>query len=115
MDGIAPGNEVTFEIEGQLAGQITNVGGDQNTFVGDSESGSAVFGRIVALLGLIVAVAGLGFLVAGGVKTAGAVSPAPPDWSAYRDYVAIEPLTAGLILLVIGIVVGKIGRVFARR
>jgi hypothetical protein len=46
MDGMGS----AFEIEGQLAGQITNVGGDQNTFVRDSESGGSVFGRVVALL-----------------------------------------------------------------
>lgn len=48
MDGMGSG--VTFEIEGHLAGQITNVGGDQNTFVRDSESGGSVFGRVVAVL-----------------------------------------------------------------
>jgi hypothetical protein len=46
-DGMAPGNEVTFEIDGQLAGQITNVGGGQNTFLHDSDSGGSVFGRVV--------------------------------------------------------------------
>ena len=67
MAGTAQGKagEVTFEIEGQLAGQITNVGGDQTTFVGDGQTGGAVFGRVVALLGLIVSVAGLAFLVVG--------------------------------------------------
>jgi hypothetical protein len=104
--------EVTFEIEGQLAGQITNVGGDQNTFLDESQCGS-VFGRAIALLGLIVSLAGLAFLVVGGIETAKALPP--PDWAAYRDYVATERLTVALILIVIGIVVGKIERVFARR
>jgi hypothetical protein len=118
MAGTAQGNaggEVTFEIEGQLAGQITNVGGDQNTFFGDGQTAGAVFGRVVALLGLIVSVAGLAFLVVGGVETGRAVAATPPDWADYKDYVATERLTVGLILIVVGIVVGKIGRVFARR
>lgn len=118
MTGTAHGNaggEVTFEIEGQLAGQITNVGGDQNTFVGDGQTRGAVFGRVIALLGLIVSIAGLVFLVVGGVETGRAAAATPPDWADYKDYVATESLTVGLILLVIGIVVGRIGRVFARR
>ena len=109
------GGEVTFEIEGQLAAQITNVGGDQNTFLGEGQTPGALFGRVVALLGLIVACAGLGFLVVGGVKTGRAAAATPAHWTAWRDYVATQQLTVGLILIVVGIVVGKIGRVFARR
>ena len=107
------GGEVTFEIEGQLAGQVTNVGGDQNTFLGEGEAGS-VFGRTIAVLGLIVSVVGLGFLVVGGIQTGRAMIPAPPDWADYKSYVAMDRLTVGLILIVVGIVVGKVGRLFAR-
>jgi hypothetical protein len=118
MQGTAQGKaggEVTFEIEGQLAGQITNVGGDQNTFLGEGRTAGATFGRIIAVLGLIVSVAGLGFLVVGGIETARAMVPAPPDWADYKDYVATDRLTVGLILVAVGIIVGKIGRLFARR
>jgi F0F1-type ATP synthase membrane subunit c/vacuolar-type H+-ATPase subunit K len=108
------GREVTFEIEGQLAGQVTNVGGDQNTFLGEGQVGS-VFGRTIAVLGLIVSVAGLGFLVVGGIETGRAMIPAPPDWADYKSYVAMDRLTVGLTLIVVGIVVGKVGRLFARR
>jgi hypothetical protein len=115
MEGTAPGKDVTFEMEGQLAGQITNVGGDQNTFFGEGRTAGAAFGHVVALLGLIVSLAGLGFLVAAGVKTGRAVAATPPDWTAWEDYVATKWLSVALILIVVGIVVGKIGRVFARR
>lgn len=115
MESTAQGKEVTFEIEGQLAGQITNVGGDQNTFLGEGKTAGAVFGRTIAVLGLIVSVAGLGFLVVGGIQTGRAMIPAPPNWADYKSYVATERLTVGLILIVLGIVVGKIGRLFARR
>ena len=109
------GQKVAFEIEGQLAGQITNVGGDQNTFLGETDTRGPAFGRAIALLGLIVSLTGLGFLVLAGVKTADAVMPAPPDWSNYQDYVATKWLSVALILIVVGIVVGKIGRLLARR
>jgi hypothetical protein len=118
MEGTAQGKtggEVTFEIEGQLAGKITNVGGDQNTFLGEAHSRGAVFGRVVALFGLTLSLVGLGSLVLAGVKTADAVMPAPPDWSDYQDYVATRWLSVALILIVVGVVVGKIGRLLTRR
>lgn len=105
--------EVTFEIDGQLAGAITNVGGDQNTFLGENTPSSAIFGRAIAVIGLIASVTGLVFLIVGGIETGRALPPA--DWAAYQDYVATNRLTAGLVLIVAGIVVGKIGRLFARR
>ena len=88
--------EVTFEIDGQLAGAITNVGGDQNMFLHDATSRSAAVGRAVAVIGLIVSITGLGFLILGGVETSRALPPA--DWATYNDYVATNLLTVAVIL-----------------
>jgi hypothetical protein len=105
--------EVTFEIDRQLAGAITNVGGDQNTFLGDTDGRGAVIARAIATVGLMISVTGLGFLVVGGIETGRALPP--PDWAQYNDYVATNRLTVAVILIVAGIVIGKIGRLFARR
>jgi hypothetical protein len=105
--------EVTFEIDRQLAGAITNVGGDQNTFLGETQSRGVAIARAIATLGLITSVTGFGFLIVGGVETARVLPP--PDWAQYNDYVATNRLTVAAILIVAGIVVGKIGRLFARR
>lgn len=105
--------EVTFEIDRQLAGAITNVGGDQNTFLSDTPGRRPTVGRAIALIGLVTCVTGLAFLIVGGVETGRALPPA--KWAAYDDYVATNRLTVALILIVAGIVVGKIGRLFARR
>jgi hypothetical protein len=104
--------EVRFEIEGQAAAEITNVGGDVYNMSEARRRGAAV-GRGLALAGLLVGLAGLGSLILAGVKT-GQVLP-PDDWAAYEDYVAMTWAVAGVILVVAGIVVGKIGRVLASR
>jgi hypothetical protein len=104
--------EVRFEIEGQAAAEITNVGGDHNVYMEGRRRGAAV-GRAIALLGLLTAVAGLAVLAVGGIQTGQALPP--EDWAAYQDYVEMTPVVTGAILAMAGIVVGKIGRVLAGR
>jgi hypothetical protein len=104
--------EVTFDIEGQAAAEIVNVGGDHNVYMSEAQR-RAVAGRVIALTGLLVSLSGLAFLVVAGLKTARALPP--DDWADYTTYVGIRWLVIAAILIFAGIVVGKIGRVFARR
>jgi len=105
--------EVTFDIEGQAAAEIVNVGGDHNVYTNESRRRAAAVGRAIALTGLLVSLTGLAFLVVAGLETARALPP--NDWADYTSYVAIRTLVIASILIVAGIAVGKAGRVYARR
>jgi|SRR5262245_2857632 len=105
--------EVTYDIEGQAAEEIVNVGGDHNVYMNEARRRAAAVGRAVALTGLVVSLTGLAFLVVAGLETARALPP--NDWADYTSYVAIRTLVIASILIVAGMAVGKAGRVYARR
>jgi|RhiMetdeSRZDD1v2_1073273.scaffolds.fasta_scaffold334322_2 hypothetical protein len=105
--------EVAFEIEGQAAAEIVNVGGDHNVYMNEARRRAVAIGRAIALTGLLVSLTGLAFLVVAGLETGRALPP--DDWADYTSYVAIRTLVIASVLIVAGIVVGKVGRVFARR
>ena len=105
--------EVTFEIETQAAAAITNVGGDQTVYAGERRSPVP---RLVSLLGLKLALAGLGVLVLTGIRTANTLLASdfwPSDPAYYTDAVA-GTWRPAVILLVAGIVLSKVGRVLGR-
>jgi hypothetical protein len=98
-----------FQVPSQSGGAINNVGGD--LYVGDGRRRSASVGRVVAALGLGLFFAGL-FLVG----AAGMAVYNHTDWSADVIDVAVPgyAMHAG-VLVVAGIVLNRVGRLFAGR
>jgi hypothetical protein len=106
---------VSFEVDNQSAGTISNIGGDQTVQVGDGQSTSRTVGRWTAAAGLAVLLAGVGLLIATIVQTVQSLLPMPP-WpeDPYTQYVASTWLPA-VILLGAGTVLVRFGRLFASR
>ena len=105
--------EVTFDIESQAAAAITNIGGNQTVYAGEKRSPVP---RLVAVLGLLLSLTGLGLLVLTGIRTADALLASnfwPSDPAYYTDAVA-GTWPPAVVLLVAGIVVSRIGRVLGR-
>jgi hypothetical protein len=105
--------EVTFEIETQAAAAITNIGGDQTVYAGERRSPVP---RLGSVLGLLLSVAGLAVLVLTGIRTADTLLASnfwPPEPAYYADAVA-GTWQPAVILLVVGIVLSKVGRVLGR-
>ena len=77
--------EVTFDIESQAAAAITNIGGNQTVYAGEKRSPVP---RLVALIGLLLSLTGLGLLVLTGIRTADALLASnfwPSDPAYYTD------------------------------
>jgi hypothetical protein len=106
-----------FEIETQSATTISNVGGDQNLYLDDLRRRAAAIGRAAAALGLALCFGGIGLLVASIVLSTqkvlsdlnggGITSP-------YTHYVSGLWLPT-VILLAVGIVLVRFGRLYASR
>ena len=106
-----------FEIETQSATTISNVGGDQNVFLDDLRRRAAAIGRGAAALGLALCFGGIALLVATIVLStqkvlhdlngSGITSP-------YTHYASGLWLPA-VILLAVGIVLVRFGRLYASR
>ena len=105
--------EVTFDIETQAAAAITNIGGDQTVYAGERRSPVP---RLIAVLGLVLSLAGVGLLVLTGTRTADTLLASnfwPSDPAYYTDAVA-GTWPPAAVLLVAGIVVSRVGRVLGR-
>ena len=105
--------EATFDIETQAAAAITNIGGDQTVYAGERRSPVP---RVVSVLGLLVSLVGLGLLVLTGIRTADtllALNFWPPS-PAYYTAALPDTWKPAVILLVVGIVLSKAGRVLGR-
>ena len=105
--------EATFDIETQAAAAITNIGGDQTVYAGERRS---PIPRVVSVLGLLVSLVGLGLLVLTGIRTADtllALNFWPPS-PAYYTAALPDTWKPAVILLVVGIVLSKAGRVLGR-
>ena len=105
--------EVTFDIETQAAAAITNIGGDQTVYAGEQRS---PIPRIVSVIGLVASLSGLGLLVLTGIETANTLLAAdewPSNWHYYTGAVA-ETWLPAVILLVLGIVLSRLGRILRR-
>jgi hypothetical protein len=98
-----------FEVPSQTGGSIANVGG--NLYVGGERARSVTIGRCVAALGLALAIAALLLL-----GFAGAAVYRDTDWTA----AVVAPVLPGYtvpaaVLLGVGIVLNRFGRIFAGR
>ena len=112
MEGTTP----LFEIETQSATTISNVGGDQNVFLDDLHRRAAI-ARAAAALGLALCFGGIGLLVTSIVLSTqkvlhdlnggGITSP-------YTHYASGLWLPT-VILLAVGIVLVRFGRLYASR
>jgi hypothetical protein len=105
--------EATFDIETQAAAAITNIGGDQTVYAGERRSPVP---RLVSVLGLLLSLSGLGLLVLTGIRTADtllALNYWPPS-PLYYSAALPDTWLPAVILLVVGIVISKVGRVLGR-
>jgi hypothetical protein len=106
--------EATFDIETQAAAAITNIGGDQTVYAGERRSPVP---RLVSVLGLLLSLSGLGLLVLTGIRTAEtllALNFWPPS-PLYYTAALPDTWKPAVILLVVGIVLSKVGRVIGRQ
>ena len=106
-------DEVTYDIESQAAAAITNIGGDQTVYAGERRS---PIPRLLSLAGLTLSLTALGLLVYTGIETANellADDSWPSDPGYYTDAIA-GTWQPGVILLVAGIVLSRVGRVLGR-
>jgi hypothetical protein len=105
----------SFQIESQSAAAISNVGGDQNVYFDGKRSRVAVVARAVAAIGLASLFAGLGLLVVTIVQTTQKVLDDVHHLSApYTHYVGGMWLPT-VVLLSVGLVLTKFGRLLASR
>jgi hypothetical protein len=105
--------EATFDVETQAAAAITNVGGNQTVYAGERRSRIP---RIVSVIGLLVSLSGLGLLVLTGVRTANTLLEADFWPLNGHYYTAAVPSTwlPALILVGVGLVLARLGRVLGR-
>jgi hypothetical protein len=108
--------EPAFDIESQLAQNISNIGGNQTINYGD-RTRAARIGTVMAVLGLLLSLAGLALLVAVAVTTTQSVLDALHDGAVetpYTQYLASGwPVAVGL--LVGGVVVNRFARIVVGR
>jgi hypothetical protein len=108
--------EPAFEIESQLAQNISNIGGNQTVHYGD-RSRAARVGRLVAVVGLLLSLAGLALLVGVAVTTTRSVLDAVDGGGVdtpYTQYLASGwPVAVGV--LVGGLVVNRFARIVLGR
>jgi hypothetical protein len=108
--------EPTFDIDGQLAQNISNVGGNQTIYYGD-RSRAARIGKVMAVLGLLLSLAGLALLLAVAVTTTHGVLDAVHGagvQTPYTQYLASGwPEAVGLV--VGGFVVNRFARILVGR
>jgi hypothetical protein len=104
--------EPAFDIDGQLAQNISNIGGNQTIYYGDRRRAAHV-GKVTAVLGLLLSLAGLALLVAVAVTTTHSVLDAVHGGGVetpYTQYLASGwPVAVGL--LVGGFVVNRFARI----
>ena len=106
-------DEVSFDIETQAAAAITNIGGDQTVYAGEPRSRVP---RGVSVVGLLLSLSGLGLLVLTAIRTGQTLQVNdfwPSDASYYTEAIAGTWVPA-VILLVVGIVLSRVGRVLRR-
>jgi uncharacterized membrane protein YidH (DUF202 family) len=106
----------TFEVDKQLANTISNIGGNQAIYYGD-RSPTARIGKVLAVLGLVLCLAGLALFVAVGVATTQNVLDAVHNGAArtpYTQYVA-SGWSAAIALLVGGFVINRFARILTGR
>jgi hypothetical protein len=106
-----------FEIETQSATTISNVGGDQNVYLDAARRRAAAIGRAAAAVGLVLCFGGIGLLVATIVQTTQGVLDdlhGSGIDSPYTQYVSGLWLPT-VVLLVVGIVLVRFGRLYASR
>jgi hypothetical protein len=108
--------EPAFDIESQLAQNISNIGGNQTIHYGD-RTRAARIGNVMAVLGLLLSFAGLALLVAVAVRTTQSVLDAVHAGGVgtpYTQYlVSGWPVAVGL--LVGGFVVNRFARIIVGR
>jgi hypothetical protein len=108
--------EPAFDIESQLAQTISNVGGNQTINYGGSGRAARV-GKVVAVLGLLLSLAGLALLVAVAATTAQSVLDAVHSGGVEAPYTQYLdsgwPIAVGL--LVGGLVVNRFARIIIGR
>lgn len=104
-----------FDVETQSAASISNVGGNQNVYLDGERSRAAALGRAGAAIGLAALFSGLGLLVATIVRTTqGVLGDVHHLSGPYTQYVSDLWLPA-VLLLAIGVVLVRFGRLFANR
>ena len=115
MRQIAQAADVKFDVDQQTAASIYNVGGDQTVNISGPDGGRiATIGRWMAAVGLLFSVGGLGLL---GLTIARTVQAVQADWPAQQPYTqyVVSTWQPAVILLCLGLVVSRYGRLFARR
>ena len=105
--------EPAFDIESQLAQNISNIGGNQTIHYGD-RSRAARNGKVMAVLGLLLSLAGLALLVAVAVTTTQNVRDAGGVETPYTQYLA-SGWRVAVALLVGGLVVNRFARIIVGR
>jgi hypothetical protein len=101
-----------FDVESQAAGTISNVGGDQNVYMDGAKRGVAV-GRALWAAGLAAFFTGLALAIVTAVQTTNTLR-GNSDWSHWNHY-APHLWISAVVLLSVGIVLTRFGRVFAGR
>jgi hypothetical protein len=106
-----------FEIEAQSAQAISNVGGDQNVYLDGIRRRSATIGRAAAALGLALTVGGVGLLIATAVQATQRILDDVNGSGLSSDYMRYVPGTwiPMVVLLAVGIILFRFGRLFASR
>lgn len=108
--------EPAFDIDSQLAQNISNIGGNQSIHYGD-RTRAARIGKVMAVLGLLLSLAGLALLVAVAVTTTQSVLDAVHAGGVetpYTQYLASGwPVAVGL--LAGGFVVNRFARIVVSR
>jgi hypothetical protein len=107
-------DELTFDIQTQAAAAINNIGGDQTVYAGERRSRVP---RVVSALGLALSLSGLGLLVLTGIRTADTLLASDfwPSDAAYYTGAIADTWRPAVILLVVGIVLSRFGRVLGRQ
>jgi len=106
----------TFGIDRQSGQNISNVGGDQTIYYGDSSRANHI-GKVLAALGLLLTLVGLAVLVPIGVTTAHSVLHDVKAGGAKAPYTHYLPWgwPAAVGLLVGGVVVKRFARIVVGR
>lgn len=108
--------EPAFDIDSQLAQNISNIGGNQSIHYGD-RTRAARIGKVIAVLGLLLSLAGLALLVAVAVTTTQSALDAVHAGGVetpYTQYLASGwPVAVGL--LAGGFVVNRFARIVVSR
>ena len=106
-----------FEVETQSADTISNVGGDQNVYLDAIRRRSATIGRATAALGLALCFGGIGLLVATAVQATQRILGDVNGSGLSSDYMRYVPGTwiPVVVLLAVGLVLFRFGRLFASR